>query len=431
MKKAIILIFLTLFIFQNYGVSQPNNDDQTVEPPFGNDPPLEICHPDSYLINERPCWVIPIFIHVVHDENVPIGDPKNPSNEVLANLVEELNNDFRARNDDIIQVIPEFCEFIGDCRISFVHDADEHIQRVGIGPAPGIFPFPYSFADQIQTASPKPVGTENLLHIWITEFDDINDNLGMECPLDPEYPSYLFFSCLVDGVMVSYQSITNQSRVPTHEVGHWAGLYHPEGIGPVAGDDPYEHDDLIWDTPCQPQSITGPCDLYTLSNGNVDPGCNSTSIPPCHCVNPFEMPYANVQNFMQRSNSCRRMFTGGQCIAMNNILYEFRPEYEAIELCATTIPGIYREKDDNFNQKNKEENYTINPNPSSDIINISYSKDADFRVYNMLGELVISVSLPANQEKLTLNINHLQNGVYIVVFSDAEKIYKTQKLVKQ
>jgi hypothetical protein len=70
---------------------------------------------------------------------------------------------------------------------------------------------------------------------------------------------------------------------------------------------------------------------------------------------------------------------------------------------------------------------SLYPNPSNGIVTINYKKDYSIRIFNILGEVVYLNELSNNDESLTIDLNHLSNGIYMVSVSSEEGVM-TQRL---
>ncbi|MCH2225151.1 MAG: glycine-rich protein [Crocinitomicaceae bacterium] len=84
----------------------------------------------------------------------------------------------------------------------------------------------------------------------------------------------------------------------------------------------------------------------------------------------------------------------------------------------SNVAGISNSSVDNFN---------LYPNPSKDIVTITFEGQFTYYVFNILGEIVATASVV---DKETLDLSSLKNGVYFVEVSDGEK-KQTVKLIKQ
>lgn len=78
--------------------------------------------------------------------------------------------------------------------------------------------------------------------------------------------------------------------------------------------------------------------------------------------------------------------------------------------------------------------YYLYPNPTSDIINIGRDTNlpgsAYFRIFSQLGIEVLSGSIPANEEIVTVHLDHLAKGVYFLELTESDVVVTTQKIIK-
>jgi hypothetical protein len=67
------------------------------------------------------------------------------------------------------------------------------------------------------------------------------------------------------------------------------------------------------------------------------------------------------------------------------------------------------------------------PNPFNNVLSIQNSLPADIRIYNLLGELIISKKIGICEE---IDLSCLKDGIYLVTLSSESKILHIEKIVK-
>ncbi|MBK7110594.1 MAG: T9SS type A sorting domain-containing protein [Bacteroidetes bacterium] len=76
----------------------------------------------------------------------------------------------------------------------------------------------------------------------------------------------------------------------------------------------------------------------------------------------------------------------------------------------------------------------VNPNPTIDEIYLQISEelnnDANIRIYNLTGSLLIEKTLPAYSQTININLENFATGMYILELQTADKII-TQKIMKE
>jgi hypothetical protein len=89
----------------------------------------------------------------------------------------------------------------------------------------------------------------------------------------------------------------------------------------------------------------------------------------------------------------------------------------------------------NINNKNFQE-VALFPDPAEDFINLKIPKVnsncIEISVFNLLGNIVQfeEYNLTNSDNELSININHLKSGVYLLMINDSKTIYKG-KFIKQ
>ena len=79
--------------------------------------------------------------------------------------------------------------------------------------------------------------------------------------------------------------------------------------------------------------------------------------------------------------------------------------------------------------------FSLYPNPATDVVNIQTSlalgSQVSVEVYNMLVQLMISQTKTITEASLSLGVNALEAGVYLVKLTDQDGHSQTQELIKQ
>ncbi len=245
---------------------------------------------------EKTTYIIPVVFHVVHNYG-----PENISKEQILDAIRIINEDFRKRNADTNQIIPEFKSIAADCNIEFRLAKIDPNGNCTDGIVRVVSPLTYNANEMTKLAAPSWNRTK-YLNIWTVA------SIESGAAGYAYYPSSVHGSWgeAVDGVLMlaSYvgsigTSNYNISRVLTHEIGHYLNLMHPWGDSnnPGLPENCYD-DDQVSDTPNTIGHTS--CNLYAVSCGSLD----------------------NVQNFMEYTY-CYRMFTEGQRIRMHAALNSY------------------------------------------------------------------------------------------------------------
>jgi len=252
----------------------------------------------EYDPNARSSYVIPIVFHIVHN-----GGVENITDAQVYDCLEKLNEDYSATNSDLGDVVPDFSGIIGNPDIEFrlatkdpsgnchpgitrtisqntVHDGDDDVIN-DVAAEHGVWP------------------QNRYLNVFVVA--DPNGAAGYT-----NYPGNWYSPTSMSGAIYLRHDYcgtigtgsTGRRRTISHECAHWLNIAHCWGNS----NSPNEpgncsEDDGVTDTP---NSIgwTG-CDLDGESCGA---GVN------------------NVQNNMEYTGSCRRMFTQGQVARMHAAL---------------------------------------------------------------------------------------------------------------
>lgn len=229
--------------------------------------------------------IIPVVFHVVHNYG-----PENISKEQILDALRIINEDFRKRNADTIEIIPPFKPIAADCKIEFrlakidpYGNCTDGIDRV-------VSTLTYNANEMTKLAAPS-WDRKKYLNIWTVA------SIESGAAGYAYYPSSVAgqWGESVDGVMILASYVGSigtgnyvRARALTHEIGHYLNLMHPWGNSNTPGlpENCYD-DDEVEDTPNTIGHTS--CILYAESCGSLD----------------------NVQNYMEYAY-CDRMFTEGQ-----------------------------------------------------------------------------------------------------------------------
>lgn len=198
-------------------------------------------------LNEE-VYVIPVVVHVIHNDNSgEIGTPYS-SNISLAQIesqIEVLNEDFRRRNADTSDTPDYFKPVATDTKIEFClastdpnGNATDGVVRVYSNQ------LPYnvnSSSDQYSLKGESYWPNDQYLNIWVTElmnsvlgqaqfpsgtnYDGLNQSMN-DAETDGVIMDHRYFGNEIGTVATNSYPAYRNGRTLTHEVGHWLGLLH-------------------------------------------------------------------------------------------------------------------------------------------------------------------------------------------------------------
>jgi PKD repeat protein len=234
----------------------------------------------------EPEFIIPVVFHVIHQ-----GGPENISDAQIEDQVRILNRDFNKQNADTSLVVNAFQDLVANVGFGFklaridpegkcTNGITRHFTSRTNWDANDLSYFAYSW--------PR----NKYLNVYVVKNNSLGVNAYTFLPGTPIPPA-------ADAIVIVHNSTGSigtaslaNSRVLTHEVGHWFGLQHIWGTsnqpGVTCGDD------LVEDTPI----TKGFTSCNTSNTGICNPGITE-----------------NVQNYMDYA-PCKIMFTLGQADRM-------------------------------------------------------------------------------------------------------------------
>jgi len=241
--------------------------------------------------NRDEVFIVPVVFHVIH-----FNGPENISTAQVHDAVDVLNTNFRALNENVAEVIPEFEDLVADVEIEFRLAQKDPNGNCHPGINRIVSELTYVGDSDMKSLIQWP--RNKYLNVWVCEYaagaagyalypGSVNGNQNAD----------------MDGIVLQHTycgsigtSNLYRSRTLTHEVGHWLNLRHLWGNSNNPGlAENCDEDDNVDDTPLTLGWTS--CTLDGSTCGSLD----------------------NVQNYMEYSY-CGRMFTEGQKTRMRTAL---------------------------------------------------------------------------------------------------------------
>lgn len=267
----------------------------------------------------RNTLVIPVVVHVVwrqSGENLPLS--------TIQEQIDVLNEDYQRLNPDTSSLRAIFQPIAANPQIQFRLDSVIYKQTDTIFTSTGLFP-DLNITNKVKrdcNGGDDAWDVTRYLNIWVCNLGS-SGVLGFayppanltNWPAGSEAPSVGLEGVVLDyrivgragSITVSGTTITTQGRSATHEVGHYLGLRHIWGDGPLAvfGIPDCSGNDGVSDTPTAGRG----------SNFLCDPTQNT-----CGAGTAGDLPDM-IENYMDYSTeSCMNTFTQGQVDIMRGIL---------------------------------------------------------------------------------------------------------------
>jgi hypothetical protein len=352
----------------------------------------------SLSVSQAQVITLPTVVHVVYNTAA-----QNVSNTMVQDLITVLNQDYSRTNPDTINTPAAFLPIAANPEIQFClaqTDPNGNATNGIIHTQTTVT----SFATNNTVKYTAQGGADawdvtKYFNIWIC-------NMGSGLFGYSEFPTatpsntfgaVLHYSTLPGSTWSSY----NTGRAGTYFVGHCLNLYRIDESSDCVDKD------SVSDTPT-PYSTYFSCPAYPFLDS-----CNAT------------LPGNMFMNFMAMGDeTCKNMFTIGQKTRMRAVLTN--PPYNAL----ASSPGCYAVgmKEDKLNIS-----LSVYPNPfsSQTILQTDFPlHNATLALENCFGQTVLQLD-NLSQQSITLNCEHLSNGLYILRLHQDQKVIATQKLVVQ
>lgn len=304
MPRLFLIFGLSFFLFQAKGQSDFCGQKAVLDRISQNNPEWKIQFQKNQEVinrqiqskktnpnqNSEPDLMIPVVFHILHQNGA-----ENISDAQVQDQIRILNRDYQKKNADTANVVSAFQDIIAHVGFGFklaridpqgncTNGIIRHLTPKTNWDANNLNDFTFSW--------PR----DKYLNIYVVKTINIAATAYAFLPGTPIPASADVIVSLHNMVGSIGTGTISNSRVLTHEVGHWFGLHHIWGTsnqpGVVCGDD------LVEDTP----ETKGFSNCATSNTGICNPG-----IPE------------NVQNYMDYS-PCKIMFTNGQADRMRSII---------------------------------------------------------------------------------------------------------------
>lgn len=359
---------------------------------------------------------IPVVVHIIHSTaNSTIGGTNNGniSDDVILSQIQVLNEDYRRQaGTNGSNTSPIGADAGIEFFLATTDPSGLPTQGITRHYYAGKSSFDvYSDADNSLLSTIAYWPSDQYLNIWVTTVK--NNNLGFT----PQFPIVtardtlqglpLDSDALTDGVIVDYRVFGRSTgtgyyrsyalgRTTTHEIGHWLGLFHPDG--------PYS-------TPCGDDHVadTPPTDNLNQTTSCADIYSN------CSGIRTREL----IENYMMYSpDPCMNMFTAGQVARMRAVLALSPRRVKLVNSASGPLA--------------ETEKLTINlyPNPATTTpsIDVQLKGRQSFTVdlFDASGRQLRTTTYPSMaSSRISLPVMGLATGIYIVrVKTEGETVSK-------
>lgn len=358
---------------------------------------------------------IPVVVHVVYQD-----EDQNLPDEIIENVIESLNKDYRRLNADADQVRNEFVDVVGDPFIEFELASIERVSTTAS--------FEFSLFGGLPEHVKKSAeggsdawDVEHYLNIWVCSIEG-GALLGYAYPpagLGHWPDGVAAPEAELDGVVIHFEAFRTtgtyttsglfgsdeitvpiRGRTITHEIGHYLGLRHIWGDGTLAiiGIADCDVDDGVEDTPNQGLNSQFQC----------EPSLNT-------CTDDVDDLPDMFENFMDYAlEDCQNSFTNGQVEIMRSVLENERA-------------GLVEEMVATHDVRVKHGSVTIAPNPVSNVLLLDVVGRAPLRLVliDQYGRQLNTWSA-ANLNDKTIDVSSYAAGIYYLqaIYGDGEQMLR-------
>lgn len=261
-----------------------------------------------------PMDTIPVMFHVIHT-GTPIGSADNPSDSLIYELIQLMNDAFQLDGPNYggaeIGFVFQLAKRSPDCMFTTgINRIDgssiQHYATGGITTDTNYYP---SSAHELNVKALSRWPNTDYLNLWIVNTIDGNPNWPGGYAYLPEYNS-----ALTDGIVLRASVVNGTNKTILHELGHYFNLLHTFGNA---------WEDCIPETNC---ILDGDL-ICDTENCMYAFDCSSTTNPCTEeewVVVDVEHGYTVLNNYMGYTD-CQWMFTEDQNTRIHYALNTFRP----------------------------------------------------------------------------------------------------------
>lgn len=361
-------------------------------------------------------YEVPVVFHVVHNT-----DEQNLPDSVIHSQLEVLNEDYRRLNENASETREEFLPVAADVGIEFVlaeldpegnpTDGIVRVETDREGFELDLFSQENTLDEVKFSASggSDAWDTEHYINIWVCNIEagGLGQIFGLAYPPEgtPNWPEGSFATSPdVAGVVVQYTVVgrnnphndldgvdgNDQGRTLVHELGHYFGLRHIWGDALPFFGDGCDEDDGLTDTPNAAAADNFLCNLEANT-------CEDE---------PVDFPDM-IENYMDYSpDACMNLFTQEQADMMRFVLTELRPGLLNSDAVSVQESGI-------------ENQLSIFPNPTKDLLNIHLSGETPIEFVEVLDYTgrVLRQQNQIHENRLVVPVENLRPGSYFLRIS--------------
>lgn len=371
---------------------------------------------DNFSGNRTDVYEIPVVVHVVY--NTP---EQNLADSIIFAQIQSLNEDYRRKNADTINMRADFQPHVGDPHIQFrLAEFDENgdpttgITRTSTTTTTFFDILSGDLAEGVKSSTDggiDPWDQSKYLNIWVCNMDFFGSPMVLGYATPPDGLSHWpagSVSSMSDGVVIQYQVFGRNNpntidmgngpmdirgRTVTHEVGHYLGLRH------IWGDGGCTEQDGIADTP--------------NADAQSDFDCDNSKNTCTDNIGGVDLPDM-IENFMDYSaETCQNSYTTGQVNMMRSVIENHRP-------------GLLNNGALSVNEVAKNDfTFKIYPNPTDESFTLqlnSLEENYSIEIYSINGKVVLAKNI--SQLNQNINVSFVDAGIYIVCIKDNKGVLK-------